>query len=84
VSDGCMTPFCRIRRFLGLTQDDVAAVTGISIRRLPLAERGAIQLLESEECAVRAYLEDELKITSKVQGTDHEPPARAVSAEVHA
>ena len=57
-----MTPLCRLRRFLGLRQTDVQAATGISARRLSLAEQGSIKLTESEEWAVSRYLADRLRI----------------------
>jgi hypothetical protein len=62
-----MTPICRLRRFLGLTQTDVEIATGISIRRLSLAEHGSIKLTDSEEQAISEYLSDRLRIVSAIQ-----------------
>lgn len=62
-----MTPLCRLRRFLGLTQADVETATGISVRRLSLAEHGSIKLTDSEECAVSEYLADRLRIVRESQ-----------------
>jgi transcriptional regulator with XRE-family HTH domain len=75
-----MTPLCRLRRFLGLTQADVEIATGISIRRLSLAERGSVRLTASEECAVSEYLADRLRIVRELQTSD--PSRRGSIAEV--
>jgi len=57
-----MTPLCRLRRFLGLRQLDVERATGVSIRRLSLAEQGVLTLTETEQRLVAAYLADRLRI----------------------
>ena len=57
-----MTPLCRLRRFLGLRQLDVERATGVSIRRLSLAEQGALTLTETEQRLVSDYLADRLRI----------------------
>lgn len=63
-----MTPLWRLRRFLGLTQADVELATGISVRRLSLAENGSVKLTDSEERAVSEYLADRLEVVKTVQG----------------
>jgi transcriptional regulator with XRE-family HTH domain len=68
-----MSPLCRLRRFLGLTQIDVALATGISVSRISLSERGSIEcrLTDSENHAVSEYLADRLRILSELeQGHD--------------
>jgi transcriptional regulator with XRE-family HTH domain len=67
-----MTPLCRLRRFLGLTQADVETATGISVRRLSLAEHGSIKLTASEEAAISEYLADRLRIVRELQGDANE------------
>lgn len=61
-----MTALCRLRRFLGLTQIDVETATGISVRRISLAENQCINLTASEEAALREYLADRLRIVNAV------------------
>jgi hypothetical protein len=65
-----MTFFCRLRRFLGLTQLDVEIATGIPVRRLSLAENSSIRLTASEESAVFEYLSDRLRIAKELQTID--------------
>jgi transcriptional regulator with XRE-family HTH domain len=67
-----MTPLCRLRRFLGLTQADVETATGISVRRLSLAEHGSVKLTDSEECAVSEYLADRLRIVRELPANTRE------------
>jgi transcriptional regulator with XRE-family HTH domain len=69
-----MTPLSRLRRFLGLTQIDVENATGISVRRISLAEHGSIKLTDSEELAVSEYLAARLRIARNVQGTSAGAP----------
>jgi transcriptional regulator with XRE-family HTH domain len=78
-----MTPHCRLRRFLGLTQTDVETATGISVRRLSRAENGLIKLTDSEEWAVSDYLAGRLRIVRELQGDAteiREPHAAQVGA----
>jgi transcriptional regulator with XRE-family HTH domain len=71
-----MTPLSRLRRFLGLTQIDVENATGISVRRISLAEHSSIKLTDSEELAVSEYLAARLRIARNVQGTSAGGPER--------
>jgi len=78
-------PLCRLRRFLGLTQADVETATGISTRRLSLAEHGSLKLTASEEAAVSEYLADRLRIVRELETVrcDH-PPSQSASKVFHA
>jgi hypothetical protein len=67
-----MTPLCRLRRFWGLTQADVETATGISVRRLSLAEHSSIKLTVSEEAAVSGCLADRLRIVQELQASGRE------------
>jgi transcriptional regulator with XRE-family HTH domain len=67
-----MSPLSRLRRFLGLTQLDVALATGIAIGRLSRAERGL--LAETEERLVAAYLAARMRIeaaSDRASGASH-------------
>jgi transcriptional regulator with XRE-family HTH domain len=80
-----MTSFCRLRRFLGLTQLDVEIATGISVRRLSLAENGSVKLTDSEECAVSEYLAAPLRIVNELEFKAREirpRPFRGVSGSL--
>jgi len=57
-----MTELARVRRFLGLTQRDVSACTGILISRLARAERGVAPLTRAEEVVLRAFLARRLRV----------------------
>jgi len=57
-----------------LTQADVETATGISVRRLSLAEHGSVKLAESEEYAVSGYLADRLRIVRELQANMREIP----------
>ena len=65
-----ISDFARIRRFLGLTQFDVAVGTGVPLGRIGLAERGRIQVNACEEKAISNFLESRLKIA--LEGTNGE------------
>ena len=54
--------FGRIRRFLGMTQFDVAVATGVPLGRVGASERGRVQLNHCEELASRNFLERRLKV----------------------
>jgi transcriptional regulator with XRE-family HTH domain len=75
-----MTRFCRLRRFLGLTQLDLEIATGISVRRISLAENGSITLTEPEECAIFEYLADRLRIVRELEAS---LPARCASSRAN-
>jgi transcriptional regulator with XRE-family HTH domain len=69
-----MSPLSRLRRFLGLTQLDVALATGIAIGRLSRAERGLLTLAETEERLVAAYLAARMRIeaaSDRASGASH-------------
>lgn len=51
---------------------DVETATGISVRRLSLAENGSIILTDSEECAVSEYLADRLRIVHELQVSERD------------
>jgi transcriptional regulator with XRE-family HTH domain len=68
-----VTPLCRLRRFLGLTQAEVETATGIPARRVSLAEHGLVRLTDSEECAVSEYLAARLRIVRELQTSGREP-----------
>jgi transcriptional regulator with XRE-family HTH domain len=59
----------RIRRFLGLTQQDVSTATGITVSRLSAAERGIADLNPTEEAVLEAFLGRRLCI---LLGADHQ------------
>jgi len=69
-----MTPLGRLRRFLGLTQTDVESATGISVRRISLAEHGSVRLTDSEELAVSEYLAARLRIVKNMERTSTRAP----------
>jgi hypothetical protein len=50
------TDFCRMRRFLGLSQLDVSLAAGVSVQRLSLAERGLMTLDPPEFYSVKNLL----------------------------
>jgi transcriptional regulator with XRE-family HTH domain len=70
-----MTPLCRLRRFLGLSQIDVQNATGVSLPRLSRAEGGFIKLSADEEMAVREYLYARLRAISELE-TESQRPVR--------
>ena len=77
-----MTRFCRLRRFLGLTQLDLEIATGIPVRRISLAEHGSIRLTEPEESAVFEYLAARLRIVRELEAAHvSDPASRAVVRE---
>jgi len=50
------TDFCRLRRFLGLSQLDVSLAAGVSVQRLSLAERGRMILDPPEFYSIKNFL----------------------------
>jgi transcriptional regulator with XRE-family HTH domain len=62
-----MSPLCRLRRFLGLTQRDVAEATGIALSRLAKAESRFGQLSDGEEATIREYLAGYLQMVRQVE-----------------
>ena len=56
-----MTSMGRFRRFLNLTQLDLYLATGIPINRISAAERGLVELSETEERIVSAFLSERLR-----------------------
>jgi hypothetical protein len=67
--------FARIRRFLGLTQFDIAVATAVPLGRVGASERGTITLNHCEEKAISNFLESRLRVTLE---TDAEGAARPV------
>lgn len=53
--------YWRIRRFLGLTQQDVSFATGVSVQRIASGERGLITFNRVERGLVESYLNDKLQ-----------------------
>jgi hypothetical protein len=51
----------RLRRFLNLTQLDLYLATGIPISRISAAERGLVNLSETEERIASAFLSERLR-----------------------
>jgi hypothetical protein len=68
-----MTPLCRLRRFLGLTQMDVHIATGVPIRRLSQAESGFVKLNVNDEKLVREYLCHRLRIVRELEVGSQSP-----------
>jgi len=62
-----MQDFARIRRFLGLTQRDVSAATSILISRLSGAERGVIELTQTELVVLRTFLARRTRVVFEVE-----------------
>ncbi|MGC1418439.1 MAG: hypothetical protein WA817_24355 [Candidatus Acidiferrum sp.] len=57
--------FARIRRFLYLTQFDVAVATGVPLGRVGAGERGVVFLNHCETKSISNFLESRLRMTLK-------------------
>jgi hypothetical protein len=57
----------QIRRFLELTQQEVELATGITARRISLAENGFLTLSYLEEEAVREYLGERMCMHAEIR-----------------
>lgn len=55
-----MTDYCRVRRFLGLTQMHVCHETGVTPQRLSQGERGRIVLNPTELRLIKNFLAGKL------------------------
>jgi hypothetical protein len=75
-----VSPLCRLRRFLGLTQLDVTLATGISVQRLSRAENCLLDLTPSEEQAVSYYLAARLRIVRELEAAPPDSPKSDPSA----
>jgi hypothetical protein len=60
--------FARIRRFLLLTQFDVAVATGVPLGRVGAGERGAVCLDHCELKSISNFLEFRLRMTLEADG----------------
>jgi hypothetical protein len=78
-----MTDLKRMRLLCGLRQIDVWANTGVPLYRISLAERGAVQLSESEEKLIRMFLREKWATLQVAEGQTNlvvsSPPARQVA-----
>ena len=57
-----MRDYARIRRFVGLTQQDVSNATGISMSKVSANETGRGNLNSAEDRVLRNYLSARLRI----------------------
>jgi transcriptional regulator with XRE-family HTH domain len=55
----------RLRNFLGLTQADVAAATGISVNRLSGGENGRLRLNPTEKRALEEFYKARMRMLAE-------------------
>lgn len=79
-----MTDLKRMRLICGLRQLDVYVATGITPSRISLAERGSIALSQSEEWALRSFLNTRWSDLQALEGnlSPFEDPRSIEPAEV--